>query len=137
MPVDNYAEAIALTEKIKANLPITAHPGKQYLKLMKKQGIRMADHQELIIDSAVYAGDEGGICCGMMPQEGDKQVQLVSITHLEIDPNHPLASEIQAYQRKRTRTLMVQNRRGFMAEMQRLSESKGSQKKKGDRRFGK
>ena len=137
MPVDNYAEAIALTEKIKANLPITAHPGKQYLKLLKNRGDRVIKKQELIIDSVVYMGDEGGICCGIQPQEGDKEVQLVSITHLEVDPNHPLAAEIQAYQQKRTRTLMIQNSRGFMAEMQRLSNPSGRRKKKGDRGFGK
>lgn len=137
MPVDDYAEAIALTEKIKANLPITAHPGKQYLKLLKKQGEQVSSNQELVIDSVVYTGDEGGICCGIQPKEGDKHVQLVSITHLEVDPSHPLASEIQNYQRKRTRTLMLQNSRSFMAEMQRLSESQESQKKKRDRGFGK
>jgi len=137
MEVDDYAEAIALTEKIKANLPITAHAGKEYRKLLKQQGNYGLMTQELVIDSAIYMGDEGGICCGIRPEEADKQVQVVSITHLEIDPNHPLATEIQSYQRKRTRTLMLQNSRGFMAEMQRLSEPKGKQKKKGDRGFGK
>ncbi len=137
MAVDDYAEAIALTEKIKANLPIMARPGKQYLKLLKKQGGNVSSHEELVIDSVMYMGDEGGICCGIQPKEGDKQVQLVSITHLEVDPNHPLAIEIQKYQRKRTRILMMQNSRSFVAEMQRLSESKGRQKKKGDRGFGK
>jgi hypothetical protein len=135
MAVDNYAEAIALTEKIKANLPITVHAGKEYRKLLKKQGNYEAMTQEMVIDSAVYMGDEGGICCGI--QFGDKQVQLVSITHLEVDSNHPLATEIQSYQRQRTRTLMLQNSRSFMAEMQRLPELKGKHKKKGDRGFGK
>lgn len=137
MPVDDYAEALALTEKIEANLPITAHPGKQYLKLMKKRGESISSNQELVIDSVVYAGDEGGICCAIQPKEGDNQVQLVSITHLEVEPNHPLATEIQNYQRKRIRTLMLQNRRSIMAEIQGLSEPKGSQKKKRDRGFGK
>jgi hypothetical protein len=136
MPVDNYAEAIALTEKIKVNLPITAHPGKQYLKLLKKQGAHIGNNQEMIIDSVIYTGDEGGICCGIRPDEGAKEVQVVSITHLEIDPNHRLAPEIQAYQRQRIRTLMMQNSRGFMAEMRRLSDQTGSKKKKSDRGFG-
>jgi hypothetical protein len=84
-------------------------------------------------------GDEGGICCGIQPQAGDKQAQIISITHLEVDPLHPLASDIQQYQRQRTRTLMQQNSRGFMAEMRRLSEPSQKQqgKGKGDRGFKK
>ncbi|ARV60040.1 hypothetical protein BZZ01_16675 [Nostocales cyanobacterium HT-58-2] len=31
----------------------------------------------------------------------------ISITHLIIDSNHPLASEVQAYQRQRIRKLML------------------------------
>jgi hypothetical protein len=136
MPIDNYAEAIALTEKIKVNLPINALPSKQYLKLLKKQGEIHAENQQLIIDSVLYMGDEGGICCGIQPEKESKQVQVVSITHLEIDPNHPLAQEIQVYQRQRTRTLMRQNSRGFMAEMRRLSDQPKSKKKQKDSGFG-
>ena len=134
MPVDDYTAAIALTEKIKANLPITAHAGKEYRKLLKQQGNYGLMNQELVIDTAIYMGDEGGICCGIRLKTEEEHVQVVSITHLEIDPNHPLAAEIQSYQRKRIRTLMLQNSRGFMAEMQRLSEPKAKQRKKG---FGK
>jgi hypothetical protein len=136
MSVDNYAEAIALTEKIEAHLPIIAYPSKPYLKLMKQQGERVSSNQELVIDSVMYTGDEGGICCAIQPQAADKQVYVVSITHLEVDPLHPLAPEIQQYQRQRTRTLMQQNSRGFMAEMRQLSEPKKKQGK-GDRGFNK
>lgn len=137
MPVDDYKTAIALTEKIKANLPITARPGKQYLKLMKKQGTPIANDHKMVISSTLYMGDEGGICCGIEPGEAAQQAYVVSITHLEIDPDQPLAVEIQAYQRQRTHKLMMQNSRGFMAEMRRLSETPEGKKKKGDRGFGK
>jgi hypothetical protein len=137
MSVDNYAEAIALTEKMKANLPIIAYPGKQYLKSMKQRGERISSNQELVIDSVLYMGDEGGICCGIQPQAGSQDAQIVSITHLEVDPLHPLASEIQQYQHQRIRTLMQQNSRGFMAEMRRLSEPKKEKQGKGDRGFKK
>lgn len=135
MSVDNYAEAIALTRKIEAVLPITAYPGKEYLKLMRKQRTRMSDDQPLTIEKVMYMGDEGGICCGIKPDNDDSQVYVVSITHLRIDPAHPLAPEIQQYQRQRTRTILMQNSRSFMAEMNRLSKQP-NQKKKGDRGFG-
>ena len=69
--------------------------------------------------------------------EKDTQAYVTSITHLEIDPSHPLASEIQNYQRQRTHKLMLQNSRGFMAEMRQLSEGAERKKRKGDRGFGK
>lgn len=137
MPIDNHAEAIALTKKIEASLPMTAYPSKEYLKLMKKQGKQVSGDQALTIDSVLYMGEEGGISCAIKLSEDDKQVYIVSITHLNVDPNHPLASEIQQYQRQRTRNLMLENSRGFIAEMNRLSKRSTQQKKKGDRGFGK
>jgi hypothetical protein len=137
MSIDNHAEAIALTKKIEASLPITAYPSKEYLKLMKKQGKQVSGDQALTIDSVLYMGEEGGISCGIKPKENDKQVYVVSITHLNVDPNHPLASEIRQYQRQRSRNLMLENSRGFMAEMTRLSKQSTKQKKKSDRGFGK
>lgn len=65
MSIDNHAEAIALTQKIEASLPITAYPSKEYLKLMKKQGRRVSGNQALTIDSVLYMGEEGGISCGI------------------------------------------------------------------------
>jgi hypothetical protein len=132
MPVDNHQEAIALTKKIEANLPITAYPSKEYLKLLKKQGGGVSSNQALIIDRVLYMGDEGGISCAIKPGEGDQQAYIVSITHLRVDPTHLLAPEIEAYQRQRTRKLMLGNSRGFMAEMNRLSKPSTNQKKKGN-----
>lgn len=137
MPVDNYQVAIALTEKIKAQLPITAEPTQIYLQQMKKQGTHSAQGQKFAIDSVLYMGDEGGICCGLRPEATDKQVCIVSITHLVVDPDHPLAPEIQDYQRQRIRAIKLQNSRGFLAEMQRLSPPATSPKKKGKEGFGK
>jgi hypothetical protein len=137
MPIDNHKEAIALTKKIEANLPITAYPSKEYLKLMKKQGRQASGDQALTIDSVLYMSDEGGISCAIKPDEGDQQVYIVSITHLKIDPTHPLVAEIQEYQRQRTRKLMLENNRGFIAEMNRLSTQSTKQKKKGNRDFSK
>lgn len=136
MSVDNYAAAIALTEKIKECLPIAVRPSPELIKLLEKQGAKLPNHKILTIDSVVYLGDEGGISCGIKPEQDSKQVHIVSITHLIIDATHPLAPEIQAYQRQRVRALRLQNSRGFMAEMNRLSDASARKKKKGDRGFG-
>jgi hypothetical protein len=137
MSIDDYQAAIDLTERIKANLPITARPGKQYLKLMQKKGENITSNQELTINSALYMGDEGGICCNFQLMGNTKQAHAASITHLVIDPNHPLAAEIQTYQRQRIHKLKLQNSRGFMAEMRQLSEGVERKKRKSDRGFGK
>jgi metal-responsive CopG/Arc/MetJ family transcriptional regulator len=137
MSVDNYQAAIALTEKIKAQLPIMAEPTKNYLQQMKKQGTRIAQGQKFAIDSVLYMGDDGGICCALRNEETDEQAYIVSITHLVVDPDHSLAPEIQDYQRQRIQAIKLQNSRGFLAEMQRLSPPAASPRKKGKEGFGK
>lgn len=136
MPVDNYQVAIALTEKIKAQLPIMVEPTQNYLQLMREQETPAAKGQKFAIDSALYMGDEGGICCALRSENGE-QVCIVSITHLVVDPDHALAPEIQDYQRQRIRAIKLQNSRGFLAEMQRLSPPAANPKKKGKEGFGK
>jgi hypothetical protein len=58
----------------------------------------------------------------------------VSITHLKIDPDHPHAEEIAAYQRERNRKLMLQNRGSLMTE---LMPSRSPKTKKSGKGFGK
>ncbi len=54
-----------------------------------------------------YAGDEGGIVCHLAHDGGDEEGKLIvtSITHLEFDPRLPLARDIAAYQKHRTKRL--------------------------------
>jgi len=117
MQIDNYEEGQALTEKIKANLPIQVFPTKQLVQSLRQQGKTIHSNQSYEIDSAFYSGDMGGITCALKSNSTDKEVYAVSITHLKIDPEHPLASEIETYQRKRTRLLAIQNSGGFAAEL--------------------
>ncbi len=133
MQIDNYEEGQALTEKIKANLPIKAFPTKQLVQSLRQQGKAMKLNQPYEIDSAFYSGDMGGITCALKGDAEGKEVYTVSITHLKIDPDHPLAPEIEAYQRRRTRMLAIQNSRGFAAELmaERPPKTKKKSSKKG------
>jgi hypothetical protein len=72
---------------------------------MRDRGVKLARDQELQIHHVVYLGDEGGISCNVTPAPDAKEVLLVSITHLRVSARHPLAKEIRAYQRERTRKL--------------------------------
>ncbi|MDH7485042.1 MAG: hypothetical protein QHJ81_02065 [Anaerolineae bacterium] len=102
--IDDYAKAKELMRKMEAQLPIPVRPTSACFRTMRKQGIRVARDQGLQIRRVFYLGDEGGIVCDVTPPELIKardQV-IVSITHLQVDPSHPLAREIRDYQRERT-----------------------------------
>ena len=136
MRIDDYNAAKALTEKLKENLPIKARAGKEFLKTLKQKGVNADPDREFEIDFVGYSGDEGGIMCGLKepnnPESEEKYVS--SITHLKIDPNHLLAAEVQTYQRQRIRKLMLQDSRGFKAELMTIEPQKNKNRSKG---FGK
>jgi hypothetical protein len=133
MQIDDYEEGQALTEKIKANLPIKAFPTKHLVQSLRQQGKSMNLNQPYKIDSVFYSGDMGGISCALKGNPENTEAYVVSITHLKIDPDHPLAPEIEAYQRRRTRMLAIQNSRGFAAELlkERSAKAKRKNSKKG------
>jgi hypothetical protein len=135
MQIDDYKEAQALTEKLKASLPVKVFPTKQLVQSLRQQGKSIKTDQPYEIDSVFYAGDMGGITCALKRDPEDKEVYAVSITHLKIDPDHPLAPEIEAYQRKRTRGLAIQNSREFAAELLK-GRSTTTKKKRPKKGFG-
>ena len=73
------------------------------MRVLREQGVRAARNQELQIKRVFYLGDGGGIACDVTPSQDAKEATVVSITHLRVDPRHPLAHEIRAYQMKRNR----------------------------------
>lgn len=109
--IDDYAEAMELLEKMKAQLPIPARPTRAFLQAIRDSGWQLESGQELLIESVLYLGDEGGIGCAIqLPKKGT--VTIASLTHILIEDNHPLAQEIHAYQTERTRKLAQVNRGG-------------------------
>jgi hypothetical protein len=57
-----------------------------------------------------YAADAGGIMCRFVltgPRE--RRAFHVSITHLTFDRRHPLAREIAAYQKHRTKRMRIED----------------------------
>jgi hypothetical protein len=135
MQIDDHRAAQALTEKIKTNLPIQVFPTKELVKSLKAQGKPIDATQTFNVQNVFYSGDMGGIICALENALGVKEVLTVSITHLKIDPNHPLASEIEAYQRQRIQRLAIQNGREFAAEV--LKQRSPQTKKNSKKGFGK
>jgi hypothetical protein len=100
MTIDDYAKAQALMRKMEAQLPIPVRASKEFVRIMKPHGLKLKRDQELYIKGLFYAGDEGGITCDVTPPEA-KSAVVCSLTHVEINPDHPLAEEVQAYQQAR------------------------------------
>jgi len=103
--IDNQTKTMALIEKIIADLPISAIPTTQLIRGLRESGIKMIPNQSLQIVSIVYLGDEGGIGCGIKWLENQESAVITSLTHILVNPLHPLAKEIKAYQNKRIKKL--------------------------------
>jgi hypothetical protein len=103
--IDDYAKAMELMRRMEAHLPIPARPTGAYIRALREQGVKIAPDQELQIQDVLYLGDEGGISCNVTPSKDAKEAIIVSLTHLRVRRQHPLAQEIRAYQRERTRRL--------------------------------
>jgi hypothetical protein len=137
MQIDNFEEAQALTVQLEQTLPFQIRPGKEFLKMVRDQGKSISSETVFTVDRVIYSGDIGGINCALMPwsEVGNKERFVVSITHLVIDPQHPLASKVKAYQQKRIQGLKLQNQVGFAAEL--LAQRNASKRKKRGSGFGK
>jgi len=103
--IDNYAQAMALVERMTASLPIPARPTRQMVDLLRGKGASLGADPKLEIKKVFYGGDEGGIMCDVTPGGVVKEAIVCSLTHLRVHPKHPLAGEIRAYQATRTRRL--------------------------------
>lgn len=119
MEIDNREEAIDLNDRLAETVPFKVKAGKELLKTMKDKRERVNTDTEFNVSWVGYSGDMGGIQCSLDPLNGDPETgerYVVSITHLKIDPAHPLIEEIQTYQEKRTRRLKLQDQISFASE---------------------
>jgi hypothetical protein len=136
MQIDDLKEAQTLTNQLEKTLPFQVRPGKEFLKMMRDRGESVSAETDITVSRVMYSGDMGGINCALEPfsEDASKEVFVVSITHLVIHPQHPLAKEVNAYQQKRIRRLKLQDQVGFAAEF--LSQRTASKKKKRGSGFG-
>ncbi len=107
--IDDPTEARELLRDLEANLPITVRFNEYGLLNLQEQGSSLEDtHGIFQADDVFYMGDMAGILCGIEREvDSEKEVLLISITHLKVDPNHPLAKRIQQYQKKRVISMMI------------------------------
>lgn len=134
MTIDDYDSAMSLSHQLEASAPFKVRPGKHLLKLMQHKGKPMSAERDYLVEKVMYSGDEGGIICMLQGKATDKELIGSSLTHLVIDPGHPLCESVRAYQRQRTRRLRQQEQQGFAALVE--SADLAKQKKRRGGGFG-
>jgi hypothetical protein len=132
MTVDDYGVTIALNNQLEASVPFKVRPGKQLLKMMASKGKPMLADRDYVVQKVFYGGDEGGITYMLEGDVNDKQIVGVSITHLVIDPEHPLAEKVKAYQQQRIHRLRLEDLRGFATLAKETQTPKKKKKRSGD-----
>jgi hypothetical protein len=107
--IDDPTEARELLRDLEANLPIAVRFNEYGLLNLQEQGSNLRDpHGIFEVNTIFYMGDIAGILCSIDHEvDSQKELMLTSITHLKVDPNHPLAKRIQQYQKKRVISMMV------------------------------
>jgi hypothetical protein len=134
MQIDNREAAQDLCDRLEATIPFSVRPTKQLLKTMIDRGNHASLDDVFTVDWVKYSGDVGGINCAFTYSDGGERY-VVSLTHLKIDPEHPLVEEVVAYQQRRIRLLKLQDRGGFAADL--LANTTQQKRRKGAIGFGK
>jgi hypothetical protein len=134
MQIDNLKEAQDLCDRLEATIPFSVRPTKQMLKTMLEGGNHASLDDVFTVDWVKYSGDVGGISCAFEYSDGGERY-AVSLTHLKIDPEHPLADEIIAYQNRRIQRITLQDMGGFGANL--LANTNQPKRRKGGAGFGK
>ncbi len=103
--IDDIEKSLALLERMRAALPMRAHPSMRLRRTLEKTSKRVFPH-DCNVTEIRYMGDEGGIACDLDFGFNDaKEMHIVSITHLMFDRRNPLAREIKAYCKHRIKRL--------------------------------
>ena len=74
--------------------------------LTAQQGALAVKPRQIVSDVS-YAGDEGGIICHILPEEGRDAI-FISLTHVRMHRSLPFASAVIDYQKHRAKKLKKQ-----------------------------
>ena len=99
-----------LIAKLHEALPIPARLTAELQVSLRGQNADTTIPAQAAITWISYAGDEGGIVCHLDLGPDVEKAAFTSITYLRFDARSPLAREIAAYQKHRTKRLQRQQR---------------------------
>ena len=104
--IDIPDKANSLMSRMKNNLPIKAYISSSLANELTEKSPGVVIPRRCDVVDVIYAGDVGGILCRL--DIDSKDPHLLSITLLSFNHNHPLAREIDAYQRHRIKKIKRQ-----------------------------
>lgn len=100
--------ASELIGKLEAALPIPTRVTPELQSTIRRGEASFVESATCNIKSLFDMGEEGGIVCELDLRMPDKEVALVSITHLRFDARLPLYRDITAYQKRRLKQIRRQ-----------------------------
>ncbi len=107
--IDDPEKTDRLLVELKASLPVVTRLSQNLIRNLSKQSPDSMIPASCSIVSIFYAGEEGGIVCGLdIGGSKTRSPHFVSITHLGFDRHTPLFRQIAAYQRHRIKKLKQQ-----------------------------
>jgi len=92
---------------LKAALPFEVDLTPPAIAALTAQQVALAVKPRQIVSDVSYAGDEGGIICHILPEEGRDAI-FISLTHVRMHRSLPFASAVIDYQKHRVKKLKKQ-----------------------------
>ena len=105
--LDKPEKTRRLFAALKAALPFEVDLAPPAIAVLTKQRVALAVKPRQIVSDVSYAGDEGGIICHILPEEGRDAI-FVSLTHVRMHRSLPFASAVIDYQKHRVKKLKKQ-----------------------------
>ena len=103
--IDDPNVVASLLKQMEAHLPIPAQVTPKVRHMLHAQKVILPASRRVKIEHVFYAGDEGGIVCGLAFPGASHEAVVISLTHLRIAAAHPLADAVRDYQRMRVHKL--------------------------------
>jgi hypothetical protein len=107
--IDDPEKTDRLVAELEASLPIETRLSQTLKGSLSKQSPDLAIPDSCHVTRIFYAGEEGGIMCGLDIGADTKGQCIISITHLTFPRRIPLFRQIDAYQRHRIKKLKQQD----------------------------
>ena len=105
--LDKPEKTRRLLAALKAALPFEGDLTAAAVATLAAQQVAVAVKPRQIISDVSYAGDEGGIICHVLPEEGRDAI-FISLTHVRAHRSLPFASAVIDYQKHRVKKLNKQ-----------------------------
>ena len=105
--LDKPEKTQRLITALKAALPFNVDLTRETADAVTAQQGGIAVEPGQTVSDVWYAGDEGGIICHLLPQEGRDPI-FISLTHVRVHRSLPFALAVIDYQKHRVKKLKKQ-----------------------------